>query len=71
MTRYKAVKLREADHAAVVEAAAELRLAGVAGLPAVAREALADGVHAGSVVAAAVALLRQHLADLPTRARRR
>ena len=58
---HKAVKLRAEDHAAVAELIELVRAHGVGALPDVARAQIPGGVTAGSVIAASVALLRQHL----------
>ena len=61
MTRYKAVKIREEDHAAVAELVALVRQVGVGALSAPAQAALAGGVNAGTLVVAGLALLREQV----------
>lgn len=67
MTKYKAIKVRQEDHAVVAELVALVRQVGVGALPLPAQAALADGVNAGTLVVASLALLREQLSATKVR----
>lgn len=61
MTKWKTIKIRQADYDLLAQLQLELRDTGIKDLPPLMREILADGITAGTVVGAAVALLRDRV----------
>lgn len=61
MTKWKTIKIREADYDLLSQLQATLRDTGIAGLPEALRDQLSDGVTAGALVSAAMALLQDSI----------